>query len=749
MGRTVRVPLPRTKAKDGFLKLSFLYSGAATQDRCIDVRYVGDSLTIRPETAIEIDIGVADRLDVATTAALMPRNVTIVLPNRRLTPADIATALTVGARAGRLRPACRDSITAIDGVPELGQRATSDAAGRVASSSSARCEEVASYHRGAVRNGRRSGSRVRHARRGAHRRRAGAARLRCFERSAPDACWRARRSPRPAACPPPRSARPRRRSCPTDRVTFDQLGVAPAASRCVRPRRPHGRDRHPRAARRHASRRASLLDVMVAPDGAGEKAVVSAFVNERLLGSTVAAIGEPTQLDLALPDGLVGTSANVRAVVQRRSAQGDCRFEPQGYPAQILGSSAVVLTAADPHAARFLRSRPALGRTASRCCCRRPPPSARTPTLGLVADTLDCAGARDRADHRQVQPARRRAVAGRAFIAVSDTPPAGATPRVRFDRGRVAVADRSGPARCSISAASPAGAVAQIVTAGGSARPVDQAARRRRRAAVTGRRSSSIAATSPFSTRPASRSRCRRERDTLVRDLLSGPGVVAHDRRALPLLDHRRRSGCSRPSRFLFALQRMLRRAPADASEYAMPLSPSDRALGDLLVGRHVITLPQLDEAVALAETWNVRLGDAVLSRNWIEPAALLRDLAHHFDLPFVDLVHEPPDPALLSRRRHRRLRAPPDDAVAAARRPPGHRDRRARPGDRAVRPPALGRGDRVRRRIEIRHHLGGADRIRRRAVAPRRLRARRTRSGDVGAARCSRRRRSSSAMAC
>jgi len=55
-GRTIRVPL--VKAKDGFLKLSFLYSGAATPDRCIDVRYVGDSLTIRPETTIEIDVGI-------------------------------------------------------------------------------------------------------------------------------------------------------------------------------------------------------------------------------------------------------------------------------------------------------------------------------------------------------------------------------------------------------------------------------------------------------------------------------------------------------------------------------------------------------------------------------------------------------------------------------------------------------------------------------------------------------------------
>jgi len=79
-----------------------------------------------------------------------------------------------------------------------------------------------------------------------------------------------------------------------------------------------------------------------------------------------------------------------------------------------------------------------------------------------------------------------------------------------------------------------------------------------------------------------------------------------------------------------------------------MPLSPSDRALGDLLVGRRVITLPQLDEAVDLAETWNVRLGDALLSRNWMEPRHYYETYAQNFDLPFVDLVRDPPDHALL-----------------------------------------------------------------------------------------------------
>jgi cellulose synthase/poly-beta-1,6-N-acetylglucosamine synthase-like glycosyltransferase len=80
-----------------------------------------------------------------------------------------------------------------------------------------------------------------------------------------------------------------------------------------------------------------------------------------------------------------------------------------------------------------------------------------------------------------------------------------------------------------------------------------------------------------------------------------------------------------------------------------MPLSPSDRALGDLLVGRRVITLPQLDEAVNLAELWNVRLGDALLSRHWMNPRVYYETYAQNFDLPFVDLVSEPPDHTLLA----------------------------------------------------------------------------------------------------
>jgi hypothetical protein len=77
--RIVRIPLIDAVAQNGFLKLAFSYSGAATQDRCIDVRSIGDSVTVRPDTAVEFEIPATGIPTIATTVALMPRNVAIVL----------------------------------------------------------------------------------------------------------------------------------------------------------------------------------------------------------------------------------------------------------------------------------------------------------------------------------------------------------------------------------------------------------------------------------------------------------------------------------------------------------------------------------------------------------------------------------------------------------------------------------------------------------------------------------------------
>jgi hypothetical protein len=458
MGRVVHVPLPKTKATDGFLKLAFLYSGAATQDRCIDVRYVGDSLTIRPETAIELDLGAASTLDVATTAALMPREVTIIVPARRLTPTDIATALTV-ARALAASGRHVSFHQGYDGVQVPGNAGEqrrwirgivvigtlNDAAGVIEAPVATLAGPLPAF--GTLAAIRVAGTPALLV--------SDASTVRAGQLLASPSLAATRGVPAASVgdmLPP---------ELPTARVTFDQLGVAPVQADVF------GRadldvaiDTRRLPAGTQPTR--ILLDLMVAPDGAGEKAVVSAYVNDRLLGSTVAASGEPTHLDLTLQDGLVGISANIRTVVQRRSAQGDCRFEPQGYPAQILGSSSIVLAPVDPHVNDFAEFAP---RWASGVEVLLPDVAAEKPeaTLGLVAQVLDALAPENAPINVKLGGRGIAPVPSAAFLAVGDVTPAGATPRVRFDRGHVVVADRSGRNLLDLGGFL-TGAVAQIVT---------------------------------------------------------------------------------------------------------------------------------------------------------------------------------------------------------------------------------------------------------------------------------------------
>ena len=459
-GRNVRIPLGRLRPKDGYLKLSFLYSGAATLDRCIDVRYVGDSLTIRPETAVEVDVGPVGELDVATTAALMPREVAIVLPSRRVTESEMASAVTVARSliAGGRRVSFHhgyDALAALArrddagrwtrGIVLVGPLAEAAAvvdsplarmAGNVQPIGTLAAVRVSGSpallvsDADVVRAGRLFASPLRAATRGIAAASVGAA------------------SPI---------------DLPTDRVSFEQIGIAPAQADVF------GRadltaviDTRRLPAETRARR--LLLDVMVAPDGAGEKAVVSAFVNEHLLGSTVAASGEATHLDLALPEGLVGTIANVRAVVQRDSAQGNCRFEPQGYPAQILGSSAVVLANADGTPHDFSDLTPHFARGIKLLL---PAAAADRPllVLGILAQVADQLSPDVAPLSVSFTAADSAPTPNAAFIAVSDRPPAGANPRVHFDRGRVDVTDRAGHTLLDLGGFV-GGAVAQLVDAG-------------------------------------------------------------------------------------------------------------------------------------------------------------------------------------------------------------------------------------------------------------------------------------------
>lgn len=457
--RTVRVPLHRPKAHEGFLKLTFVYAGAATQDRCIDVRYVGDSLTVRPESGIELEFDPTTLRDVATIAALMPRDVTVLLPNRRLTTTDFESALAVarslaatGRRAnfksgyGVVSPDVVDANGrrqwlrgyVIIGTPEevtgsVPSIFKNDAAGGVGAIDAVRIDGYPALlisDGASGRAGRLLGNRS-----------IGAA------RSLSSASVVAVGGPKLS----------------TERITFDQLGL-PLGSAEVYGRADIGIAIDTRSMPADTLLSRLLLDIMVAPDGAGEKAVVSVFVNDRLMASAVAAQGDPTRIDIPLPDGLVGTIVNMRAMVQRRSPQGDCRFEPQGYPAQILGSSTLILApSGSVHDFSDLSTRWTNGIQVI-----VPLAAAERPDryLGLIADVVGSLS-------QELAPVSVRffnnssaASPDAPFVVVGSLPPSGSDPHVRFDRGRVAVNDRSGRTLLDLGGFS-TGAVAQLISSGG------------------------------------------------------------------------------------------------------------------------------------------------------------------------------------------------------------------------------------------------------------------------------------------
>jgi len=460
--RVIRVPLGRMRSRDGYLKLTFLYSGAATIDRCIDVRAIGDSVTIRPETAVEVDVGPVAQLDVATTAALMPREVTVVLPGRRAAESEVGTALTV-ARAliasGR-RIAFHKGF---DGLAALAKRDESGhwtrglvLIGPLAEVASVVDPPLAKIAGTVQPFGTLTAVRI-----------GGLPALLVSDGDAVRA-GRLFASPLLAATRGVASASVGEASpinLPDDRVTFEQLAIAPAHADVF------GRadlvaviDTRRLPAEKRATRLS--LDIMIAPDGAGEKAVVSALVNDRLLGSTVAAIGAPTHLDLGLPDGLIGVIANVRVEVQRGTARGDCRFEPQGYPAQILGSSALVLASATGAVHDFSDLTAHFTRGVQFWL---PASAADQPTLvlGILAQAAAQLSPDIAPLNVKFSAANAAPVTDSPFIAVGDQPPAGANPRVSFDRGRVAVADRSGRTLLDLGGFF-GGAVAQVVSANGN-----------------------------------------------------------------------------------------------------------------------------------------------------------------------------------------------------------------------------------------------------------------------------------------
>ncbi len=70
--------------------------------------------------------------------------------------------------------------------------------------------------------------------------------------------------------------------------------------------------------------------------------------------------------------------------------------------------------------------------------------------------------------------------------------------------------------------------------------------------------------------------------------------------------------------------------------------------IGDLLVQNGLISDARLEEAITIQKQWGTRLGDIIISKGWVRPYLFYKVLADHFGKPFVNLIDEQPDKALV-----------------------------------------------------------------------------------------------------
>lgn len=396
----ITVPVSVADVKNGFLAVTLKYAGVATEDRCVDERAAGDYVTFAADDGLRLSLVPGALNTVQAVAAFAPPDLRVVLPQRAATAAEVAAALSLAAGA-------RGTLS-FTGAPAAGA-GWSQTTVAIGQGQAPLAVTAAPGGPGVTLGGTDP-----------------AAGAKIFTSG-----WSAlARTPAAAGKIDGPAAR-------NDRMTLRTLGAAPQTQDVV------GRADWPTAfslKQLPAGMEPQAVDlkVVVPPDPSGES-IVTASLNGQVIANARASWPGTTDLSASLPKGLATLDNNLIVSVIRQPRGGDCKFAPQGYPAQLVGSSAVLLGKISGAAGDFnaLTSRFAAGVTVRLPAADPASLAANLPLAALAVQRLVPAGA-------PIKVVFGPEPLDGPFISIGTDAPAGAKPPVKFDAGAVKLTTAEG-----------------------------------------------------------------------------------------------------------------------------------------------------------------------------------------------------------------------------------------------------------------------------------------------------------------
>ena len=393
----IDVPINASLIEQGFLAARIVYSGAITEDRCVDQRLSAAYLSFAGSGGLRAQLDGASLTRVASLAAAMPTAIDVDLP--------------AGASAAQTAAALTLMLGGVD-ARLAGNRRTNPAFGEGWQVSRVIFSDPASPALSVQRE-------------------AGEPVLQIGGED-PVASARLLRSRWNALVASPAAGSAQRNAgAAATTLTVGDLGGDTSIQNVVD--RGQWNVAIPTAAVPAGQRMTGMVvDVAAAEDGGTTRPVIAVLLNGVLLASAEAEDDGRTRLDVDFPQGLTTSRNNLEVSVARQPAGGDCKFAPQGYPAQLLPSSHVKLypvgTVAD-----FSDLPTVLN---GGFTLVMPGADALGPVASLLGALANGEGA--------VTVSYSDMPEAGAVVYVGDQAPAGTDPIVRFDQGAVTIDGENG-----------------------------------------------------------------------------------------------------------------------------------------------------------------------------------------------------------------------------------------------------------------------------------------------------------------